>query len=150
MIPAAVVGCDGHGCGVVVPVALACPAQALQSQPGPRTSVMQQHTGITSAVGPAEAGAGESAAAVRVKVVPGASRSKVVGMLGDRLKLAVSAPPEGGKANKAVCRLLAEALGVPARGVVVSAGTSKPQKTLTVTGLSARQVVERLAPLVAS
>lgn len=84
-----------------------------------------------------------------MKVVPGASRSKVVGMLGDRLKLAVAAPPKAGKANKAVCKLIAEALGVPARDVVVSAGTSKPQKTLTITGLSTDQVVERLAPLIA-
>ena len=36
---------------------------------------------------------------VRVKVVPGASRTKVVGVLGDRLKVAVAAPPEGGKAG---------------------------------------------------
>ncbi len=86
---------------------------------------------------------------MRVKVVPGASRSKVVGMLGDRLKLAVAEPPEGGKANKAVCRLIAEALGVPARDVVVSVGISNPQKTLVVTGLLVERVVERLALLLA-
>jgi uncharacterized protein len=84
---------------------------------------------------------------VRVKVVPGTSRSKVVGMLGDRLKLAVAAPPEAGKANKAVCKLLANVLDVPARDVAVSVGTTNPQKTLTVTGVSLDQVVQRLALL---
>ncbi len=105
---------------------------------------MQQGKGITAAVG--SPGQGVS---VRVKVVPGASRSKVVGMLGDRLKLAVAAPPQGGKANKAVCKLIAEALGVPARDVVVSTGTSRPQKTLMITGLSPDRVVEHLASLMA-
>lgn len=105
---------------------------------------MQQDQGITAAVGSAG-----GAVTVRVKVVPGASRSKVVGMLGDRLKLAVAAPPEAGKANKAVCKLIAEALGVLPRDVVVSAGTSRPQKTLTIKGLSPDRVVERLASLIA-
>jgi uncharacterized protein (TIGR00251 family) len=73
--------------------------------------------------------------AIRVKAVPGASRSRIVGMLGDRLKVAVAAPPEGGKANEALCALLADALGVPRRSVSVTAGHAQPQKTVTVGGL---------------
>ena len=38
---------------------------------------------------------------VRVKAVPGARQNAVTGTLGDRLKIRVSAPPEGGKANDA-------------------------------------------------
>ncbi len=34
---------------------------------------------------------------VRVKVVPGASRSEVVGVHGDRLRVRIAAPPEAGK-----------------------------------------------------
>jgi uncharacterized protein (TIGR00251 family) len=105
---------------------------------------MEQDMDISTAV----ASCGEGVL-VRVKVVPGASRSKVVGMLGDRLKLAVAAPPEAGKANKAVCKLIAKALDIPARDVAVSVGTTNPQKTLTVTGLSLVQVVERLVLLLA-
>ncbi len=105
---------------------------------------MPQDKDITAAVGSSGEGV-----ALRVKVVPGASRSKVVGMLGDRLKLAVAAPPEGGKANKAVCKLIAEGLGVPGRDVEVSVGTSKPQKTLTITGLTVDGVIERLESLMA-
>ena len=51
-------------------------------------------------------------ATLSVKVVPGASRDRVAGMLGDALKVQVSAPPEAGKANKAVLRVLAEFLNV--------------------------------------
>jgi uncharacterized protein (TIGR00251 family) len=82
---------------------------------------------------------------VRVKVVPGASRSKIAGMLGDRLKVAVQAPPEGGKANKAVCELLAKTLNVPPRDVSVIAGTTQPLKTIEVLGISLCDTVERLS-----
>lgn len=83
--------------------------------------------------------------AIRVKVVPGASRSRIVGVLGDRLKVAVAAPPEDGKANAAVCGLLAEAMGVSARDVRVSAGMSQPRKTITVAGVTCEQAAERIA-----
>lgn len=81
---------------------------------------------------------------VRVKVVPGASRNKVVGVLGDRLKLAVMAPPEAGKANKAVCASIAKLIRVPARDVQVTVGGATPQKTLTVTGLTPQELADRL------
>lgn len=80
-----------------------------------------------------------------VKVVPGASRQRVVGLHGDRLKLAVTAPPEAGKANRAVCELLAEALGLPTRAVTVAAGTSTPFKTIRIVGLSADRVRSTLS-----
>lgn len=82
---------------------------------------------------------------LRVKVTPGASRSRLSGLLGDRVKLAVQAPPEAGKANDAVCRLLARLLGVAAREVVVVAGATQPRKTIEVRGLSSREVLDRLA-----
>lgn len=90
------------------------------------------------------------AVALRVKVVPGASRSRIVGMLGDRLKLSVSAAPEAGKANKAVCKLLAQALGVAPRDVSVSAGQTQPTKTIIVTGISAKTAAQRLAAAISS
>jgi uncharacterized protein len=105
---------------------------------------MQQGKGVAVAVVSVEGGV-----SLRVKVVPGASRSRVVGMLGDRLKLAVAAPPEDGKANKAVRELIAGILCVPTRDVAVSVGASNPQKTLMISGISPGQVVERLALLLA-
>jgi len=87
---------------------------------------------------------GGGGVAVRLKVVPGARRSGVVGLLGDRLKVAVSAPPEGGKANRAVCAVLAEALGVGAGAVSVTAGAARPQKTVAVRGVTPAEAAARL------
>jgi uncharacterized protein len=81
---------------------------------------------------------------VPLKVVPGASRSRVVGPLGDRWKVAVAAPPEAGAANDEACRVLAEALGVPRRAVRVASGAGTPRKTAAVSGASAERVHEAL------
>ena len=80
----------------------------------------------------------------RVKVVPGASRSRIEGEMGGALKVAVSAPPEKGKANEAVLALLAEALGVKLLQLRLVAGGRSPHKRCLVTGLSEEQVREAL------
>lgn len=71
-----------------------------------------------------------------VKAVPGASRDRIVGLLGDALKVQVSAAPEGGKANDRLCEVLAERLAVPKHAVQVVAGHGNPRKVVAVRGLS--------------
>ena len=81
---------------------------------------------------------------VLVKAVPGASRDSIAGAIGDRLKVRVSAPPEGGRANQAICRLVADRLGVRPRQVVIEAGASNAAKTLCVMQVRAEDVRQRL------
>jgi len=80
----------------------------------------------------------------RVKVVPGASRTGIVGELDGALKVAVSAPPEKGKANKAVLALLAEALGVKVAGLRIEAGATSRYKRCIVSGARVEQVRKAL------
>lgn len=82
---------------------------------------------------------------IAVKAVPGASRDQIAGRLGDRLKVRVAAPPEGGKANKAICRLLAEALGLRPADVQVVAGQTRPEKTVRVVGISRDAAAAKLS-----
>lgn len=70
---------------------------------------------------------------IALKVVPGASRTKVAGLLGDRLKIQIAAPPEKGKANKMVEKYLSELLSLPRGSVKVVAGQNNPLKTISVT-----------------
>jgi hypothetical protein len=67
-----------------------------------------------------------------VKVVPGASRSEIVGLLGNRLKVRIAAPAEGGKANRALVKLLRESLST--REVEIVAGHSRAEKTVRILG----------------
>jgi len=77
----------------------------------------------------------DGSALVRVKAVPGASRDEVAGALGDRLKVRISAPPEGGKANTAIVKLLATRLGVRAADVELVSGASNAAKVFRVRGV---------------
>ena len=67
-----------------------------------------------------------------IKVVPGASRSEVAGVIGNRLKVRVAAPAEKGRANEAVVELLRAWLG--AKDVQIVAGRSAREKTVLVSG----------------
>ncbi|MHC4416688.1 MAG: DUF167 domain-containing protein [Planctomycetota bacterium] len=82
---------------------------------------------------------------IRIKAVPGASRDGIAGVLGNRLKVRVSAPPEDGKANKAICKLIAAALGVRSNQVSIESGPTSPEKTFRVSGYPAALATERLA-----
>ena len=81
---------------------------------------------------------------VALKVVPGASRDRVVGVLGDALKVAVSKPPAGGAANKAVVQLLAAHLDLPAASITITRGHASPRKEVRVAGLTAAELALRL------
>lgn len=74
---------------------------------------------------------------LRVKAVPGARRNEIAGVLGDRLKVRVSAPPEGGKANAAICEVISEAVGIKATLVSVERGASSAEKLLRLRGVNA-------------
>jgi len=77
-----------------------------------------------------------------VKVVPGARRDRVLGWSGGVLRVAVGAPPERGKANEAVRRLLGSVLGAEVRLV---RGERSPHKILEVDALDETVVRERVA-----
>jgi len=72
-------------------------------------------------------------AAITVWVVPGSSRTDIVGVHGDAIRIRVAAAPEGGKANRALARLLAEATG--ATKVELVRGGSSRRKHLILHGV---------------
>ena len=80
-----------------------------------------------------------------VKVVPKSSRDRIVGWVGDALKICVTAPPEKGRANDAVEALLADALGLPKEQVRITAGLSSPRKSVQIDGLDDAEIRRRLA-----
>jgi uncharacterized protein (TIGR00251 family) len=79
-----------------------------------------------------------------VKAVPGAKRDEIAGPLGQRLKVRISAPPEQGKANKAIEALLAKTLGLRKNEVAVSEGLSCPEKTVVIVGIDEATLRDKL------
>lgn len=79
---------------------------------------------------------------VAVKLVPNASRDEIVGFHGDRIRIRVTAPPERGKANTALCRLLRSVTG--AATATVTTGVSNANKTVALTGVTGETVRDRL------
>lgn len=79
-----------------------------------------------------------------VKVVPKASKNRIVGELDGALKITVSAAPEKGAANQAVCRLLAKTLGLRTSQVTIDAGHGSPRKTVRISGLTIENLREKL------
>jgi uncharacterized protein (TIGR00251 family) len=86
----------------------------------------------------------ESTTRLRVRVSPGARRTELVGRQGEAWKVRVAAPPERGKANDAVLKLLAERLGVPAGELRLVAGGSGRDKIVELRGLGLREAERRL------
>lgn len=77
---------------------------------------------------------------IDILVQPRASREKIGPVHGDRLKVAVTAPPVDGKANDAVVEVLARALGAPRRDLDVVSGQSSRKKTVRVRGTDEARV----------
>ena len=83
-------------------------------------------------------------AIIDVKVVPRAAKDEIVGWLEGALKVRVQAPPEDGRANRALEALLADALRLKKNAVTVAAGMSSARKRVEVAGLTHEEVVRRL------
>jgi uncharacterized protein len=81
---------------------------------------------------------------LRLRVVPGATRDALVGRHGAAWKIRVTAPPERGAANRAVVRLLAEALLLPERHLTVVSGHSGRDKIVDVRGVAPQDTERRL------
>ena len=87
---------------------------------------------------------GDDAVVVSIHAQPGAGRTEVVGRHGTALKVRVAAPPEQGRANDALVKLLSDQLGVPAASVTVVGGATSRSKQLRITGVEQAGFGERL------
>ncbi|MEA2575510.1 MAG: uncharacterized protein QOH93_2808 [Chloroflexia bacterium] len=82
---------------------------------------------------------------IRVFVTPRSSANKVMGEHNGAVKVALTAAPVEGAANKALVEFLAKVLGVPRSSVSLISGETSRQKTVKVLGLSVEEALERLS-----
>ncbi|HVT97978.1 MAG TPA: DUF167 domain-containing protein [Acidobacteriaceae bacterium] len=84
-----------------------------------------------------------------VRVMPRASRTAIVGVLGDgtdaAVKVALQAPPVEGRANAALIEFLAELLGVARSAIEIAGGETARTKRIVVRGKDAMEVATAIA-----
>ena len=69
---------------------------------------------------------------ITVQIVPRASKTEIVGMYGDALKIRLNAPPVDGKANQALITFLSEHYNVPSRNISIVSGTTSRRKIIEI------------------
>jgi uncharacterized protein (TIGR00251 family) len=84
---------------------------------------------------------------VPVRAHAGARRNAILGTRDGALRIAVTAAPERGKANRAIIALLAKTLGVPKSAIEIISGDTSPQKRLLILDSDLHAIRETLQGL---
>lgn len=84
-------------------------------------------------------------ATLAVRAQPGARKNAVLGEHAGALKVAVTAPPEDGRANAAIVEVLKDWLGVKRSQVELLSGSTNRNKVFLVRGLTAGQLTELIS-----
>lgn len=82
---------------------------------------------------------------LEAKVVPGSSETRIVGWLGECLKVKVAAPPEKGKANRALIELLSEKLALDRGAFTIVSGENSQRKVIAIEGITSQQLGKALS-----
>jgi uncharacterized protein (TIGR00251 family) len=80
-----------------------------------------------------------------IKVHPRARKNAITGVIGDALKLALTAPPVEGKANQAVVEFFADLFAIPRSSVTIASGETSRNKTVRIAGVSKPAAEQKLA-----
>jgi hypothetical protein len=90
-------------------------------------------------------GSAQPQATLSVRVQPRASRNEVTGLVGDMLKIKLTAPPVEGAANEACLDFLAKLLALAPSRLAITQGERSRNKVVRITGLTQTEVTARLA-----
>ncbi len=80
-----------------------------------------------------------------VRVHPRARKNAITGIVGEALKLSLTAPPVEGKANQAVIEFFADLFAIPRSSVTIASGETSRNKMVRICGLTRAAVEQRLA-----
>ena len=81
---------------------------------------------------------------IRVHIQPRASKTEIVGLYGEALKIRIAAPPVDGKANTELSRFLARQLGVSQQSIQMISGVSSRRKRIFIKGRTLTEIVANL------
>jgi uncharacterized protein len=73
---------------------------------------------------------------IRVRVEPRSSKRSISGVMGDVVKVKLTAPPVDGAANEQLIEVLAETFGLRKSGIKIVKGLSSKNKVVEITGVT--------------
>jgi uncharacterized protein len=85
-----------------------------------------------------------------VKIHPRAKKNAVTGVLGDALKLSLTAPPIDGRANDACIEFFSDLLHVPRSSITIASGHTSRRKVIRVTGIPIELIKITLEKLISA
>ena len=90
---------------------------------------------------------GEGDIRLDIVVAPKGSRTRIMGVHDQRLKIQVAAPPIDGRANETLVKFLADILGVARAQIEIVAGISSKRKSVRIVGVTPHRVLVKLTPV---
>lgn len=82
---------------------------------------------------------------LRIHCQPRASKTEIVGLHGDALKVRLAAPPVEGQANTVLCQFFARYFGISRQDVQILSGKGARQKRVLIKGRTAQDIQDRLS-----
>ncbi|MBA7499556.1 hypothetical protein ES704_02300 [subsurface metagenome] len=80
---------------------------------------------------------------IKVKIVPGSSKDKIIGVYNDALKIAITAPPVEGKANKECIAYLAKYFEVAKSKIEIFSGQTSKNKLIKIYDISQSEFLDK-------
>ncbi|MEW6352059.1 MAG: DUF167 domain-containing protein [Thermodesulfobacteriota bacterium] len=84
--------------------------------------------------------------ALKIRVIPRASRNEVVGLRGDCLCVKICAAPTEGQANAELLRFLGKTIGLPPSSLQILRGKSSKEKVILIPGDDREWLQNKLLP----
>ena len=81
---------------------------------------------------------------VKVKIVPGSSKNKIIGVYNDSLKITITAPPVEGKANKKCIAYLAKYFDVAKSKIEIISGQTSKNKLIKIYDISQKEFLNKI------
>jgi len=81
---------------------------------------------------------------IKVKIVPGSSKNKTVGVHNDAIKITITAPPVEGKANKKCIAYLAKYFDVAKSKIEIISGQTSKNKLIKIYDISQKEFLDKI------
>lgn len=81
---------------------------------------------------------------IKVKIVPGSSKNKIIGVYNDALKISIAAPPVEGKANKKCIAYLAKYFDVAKSKIEIISGQTSKNKLIKIYDISPKEFLDKI------